>query len=249
MDTALSDTPQPEPEIRVPWGLLAVALGLVMPALVWASGLAISLASDEELDLSDAEIIANVIAQVVFLDGLLLVGIPAVVALWRYHAGWASLGLRDVDSRYWWWPIAATFGALVAVYAYSLVAVLITGDAPEQETDELFKSPSLLPLVGFAVVIVAPIAEEIFFRGFVFAGMVRPFGPIPAMLVSGLIFGMFHVTNVETIGLVLPIGAIGALFAWLYYRTGSLWIAIATHMLFNLVGFALGAATAWWGLA
>jgi membrane protease YdiL (CAAX protease family) len=249
MDTTLSDAPQPEQEIRVPWGLLAVALGLVLPALVWASSLALSLATDEEVDLSDGEIIANVIAQIVVLDGLLLVGIPAIVALWRYRAGWSSLGLRDVDTRYWWWPLAATVGALLAVYIYSLLLYLITGDTPEQETDELFKSPGLLPLVGFAVVIVAPIAEEIFFRGFVFAGMVRPLGAIPAMLVSGLIFGTFHVTNVETIGLVLPIGAIGALFAWLYYRTGSLYIAIATHMLFNLVGFSLGAATAFWGLS
>jgi membrane protease YdiL (CAAX protease family) len=217
-----------------------------MPALVWGSSLAFALATDEDLDLTDQEVIANIIAQVVFLDGLLLVGIPAVVALWRYHAGWTSLGLRDFDAKYWWWPLAATVGALVAVYAYAIVAILITGDSPEQETDELFESTSLLPLVGLAVVIVAPIAEEIFFRGFVFAGLIRPLGAIPAMLVSGLIFGTFHITNVETIGLVLPIGAIGAMFAWLYYKTGSLWIAIATHMLFNLVGFSLSAVSASW---
>lgn len=238
--------PGPEPSdatIHVPWGMLAVVLGLVAPGAIWAASLALSIASDGVDDLSDADIVLNVIAQIVLLDGL-LIAIPAGVALWRYRAGWSSLGLRSFDRRVWWWPLAATVGALVLVYVYAAIAMLIAGDAPEQDVDELFESRATLPLVGFAVIVAAPVAEEIFFRGFVFGGLVQPLGAPAAIALSGLIFGVLHITNVETIGLVLPIGGIGALFAWLYYRTGSLWISIATHMLFNAVGFGIGAGTA-----
>lgn len=242
MNTAAPQTTPSRDTIRVPWGVLAVVLGLLAPGVIWGSSLAISIAGGGVDDLSDAEIVANVIAQVVLLDGL-LIAIPAGVALWRYHAGWSSLGLRPFDMKLWWWPIVGTIGALVLVYVYALIAILIAGDAPNQDVEELFESRAVLPLVGFAVIVAAPVAEEIFFRGFVFAGLVRPLGAIPAIIVSGLIFGVPHITNAETVALVLPIGAVGALFAWLYYRTGSLWPSIVTHMLFNAVGFGVGAGT------
>jgi membrane protease YdiL (CAAX protease family) len=90
----------------------------------------------------------------------------------------------------------------------------------------------------------APLGEEIFFRGFIFAGLIRFAGPAWAMLVSGFIFSIFHVTSPETAGLVVPFTAVGALFAWLYYRTGSLWPSIGAHLLFNLVSFVLLASMA-----
>jgi hypothetical protein len=135
--------------------------------------------------------------------------------------------------------------AAIIVYGVVLTAVGAEGAVPEQEDlEELFASKAVLPLTAVATVIMAPVAEEIFFRGFVFAGMLRPFGPAGAMLTSGLLFGAFHVTGVDTIGLVLPFGAIGILFAWLYYRTGSLWPSIVTHLIFNLVSFIVLAAVA-----
>lgn len=92
--------------------------------------------------------------------------------------------------------------------------------------------------------IMAPLGEEIFFRGFVFAGLLRPLGLRAAMVLSGLLFGAFHVTGLDTLGLVVPFGVVGMLFAWVYYRTGSLWPTIATHLLFNLVSFVLLASIA-----
>ena len=83
---------------------------------------------------------------------------------------------------------------------------------------------------------------RLFFRGFVFAGLIRPFGLYPAMLISGLLFGAFHVSGAESAWLVPAFTAIGALFAWVYWRTGSLWYSVATHFLFNSVSFAILAA-------
>jgi hypothetical protein len=84
-----------------------------------------------------------------------------------------------------------------------------------------------------------PLAEEIFFRGFIFAGLIRYVGSFLAMAASGAIFALFHVTSGDTIGLILPFSLVGMMFAWLYYRTGSIWASIGAHMLFNAYSFVL----------
>lgn len=233
----------PETSVRAgiepkPWGLPAVLLALALPFLLWSSSLALSIADDTELDLSEGEIVANLVI-VIILD-VVLIGLAAGLSVWRYRLGWGTLGLRRFAGNFWWWPLAAAAAAHVSIIVYSLVMSSVGADAavPKQEDlDELFKSRTVLPLAGVATVIMAPLAEEIFFRGFVFAGLIRPFGVLGAMAASGLMFGAFHITSMETVGLVLPFGLIGMLFAWLYFRTRSIWISIGTHFLFNLVSF------------
>lgn len=221
-----------------PWGLPAVLLGLGVPVLLWASSLAASGVMETPDDLSQGQVVASLIFTI-FL-GFILIGLAAGFSLWRYRLGWEALGLRPFDRSFWWWPIVAAGAAHAAIIAYSVVLIVLGAEAaaPEQEDlDELFRSRAVLPLTGVATVLVAPVAEEIFFRGFVFAGLLRRLGVFGAMAASGFLFGAFHITSAETVGLVLPFGVIGMLFAWLYYRTGSLWTNIATHLLFNLVSF------------
>ena len=221
-----------------PWGLPAVLLALVVPALLLFPGLFL----DVPEDLSTGETVASLVGTLVLKDAL-FIGIAAGFAIWRYRLGWESLGLRPFDRNLWWWPLVAAAGALAAVMAYSAVLIALGADeaAPQQEDlEEILGDRAALPLAALAIVFVAPLSEEIFFRGFIFGGLIRPFGPTGAMLATGLLFGAFHVTGVDSLGVVLPFSLIGALFAWLYYRTGSLWPAIATHFLFNVVGFTGG---------
>jgi membrane protease YdiL (CAAX protease family) len=153
-----------------------------------------------------------------------------------------ALGLRSFDRDLWWMPLAAAGGAHLAIVAYSLVLSAVGAGAavPKQEDlAQLFRSPAILPLAGLATVIVAPIAEEIFFRGFIFGGLVRPLGVFGAMFVSGFIFGAFHIQSPSAVGLLLPFGFVGMLFAWLYYRTGSILPGMGAHFLFNLVSFVI----------
>jgi membrane protease YdiL (CAAX protease family) len=222
-----------------PWGLPAILLALVIPTGLLVPGFFLS----EPEELTTGEIIANLIATLILKDGL-FIGIAAAFAVWRYKQGWGGLGLRQVDSKYWWVPFVAAVGAIAAVATYSIVLSAVGADeaTPRQEDlEKIFDDPAALPIAAFAVVVMAPLSEEIFFRGFIFGGLIRPLGPIPAMLVSGLIFGAYHVTGLSSLGVVLPFSLIGAFFAWLYYRTGSIWLSIATHFLFNAVGFTAGA--------
>ncbi len=228
-----------------PWGIPAVLLALAIPLLLWVSALAISVAEGTADPLSDAEIIASLILTVIILDGL-FIATPASICIWRYKLNWGELGFRSFDRKDWYLPVLVAAGAHVGLIIYAAVLMLVGADAavPEQDIEDLFDSRAVLPVVGFATVIMAPLAEELFFRGFVFSGLIRPFGVGGAMLASGVLFGTFHVTGADSVGLIVPFSAIGASFAWLYYRTGSLWPSIGAHFLFNLVSFVVLASVA-----
>jgi membrane protease YdiL (CAAX protease family) len=227
-----------------PWGIPAILIGISVPMALWASSLGIAIAGEASTDLSSIEIITSLILTIVVLDGIFL-AVPMFVSLRRYRLGWEGLGFRSFDGDKLRMAVMAAAGAWGAVIVYGLLLTLIFGEgaAPEQDVEELFASKAVLPVVGVAVVLAAPFAEEVFFRGFVFPGLIRPIGVFGAIFGSGLLFAMFHVTGPESAGLIIPFTPIGMLFAWLYYKTGTLWTSIAAHLVFNLVSFILLALT------
>ncbi|MBN4064466.1 CPBP family intramembrane metalloprotease [Dehalococcoides mccartyi] len=79
--------------------------------------------------------------------------------------------------------------------------------------------------------ILGPIAEEIFFRGFVLRGLVKRFGIFRSLLLSSLIFGVFHIDP----GAIFPTFALGLALGWVYLKTGSIWPAMFAHGLHNTV--------------
>jgi membrane protease YdiL (CAAX protease family) len=79
--------------------------------------------------------------------------------------------------------------------------------------------------------ILGPIAEEIFFRGYVLPGLVKRFGIGWSLLLSSLIFGLFHIDP----GAIVPTFALGLALGWVYLKTGSIWPAMFAHGLHNTV--------------
>lgn len=87
---------------------------------------------------------------------------------------------------------------------------------------------------GFlSITIVAPILEELLFRGVIEGHLLnKGWAPKWAILVSALIFGVIHGNPAQ-----IPFAfLIGLLFGWLYYRTGSVLPGIAGHIINNLYG-------------
>jgi membrane protease YdiL (CAAX protease family) len=91
-----------------------------------------------------------------------------------------------------------------------------------------------LALYGVTTVLAAPLGEELFYRGLVFGGL-TPWGFLPAALVSSVLFAVSHLDP----GTLVPFTLVGLTVSWLYWRSGSLWDAIAFHFLFNLLTFIL----------
>lgn len=77
--------------------------------------------------------------------------------------------------------------------------------------------------------IVAPIAEEAFFRGVVFNAWYREGGRRAAYIGSSLLFGVIHLNLVAFVPIVL----LGLILAWVYERTRNILAPIAVHAVFN----------------
>jgi membrane protease YdiL (CAAX protease family) len=99
-------------------------------------------------------------------------------------------------------------------------------------------SPQILFMIVISAVLVAPLWEEVLFRG-LFYGALRRYVPahtaIPAV---GILFGLFHLPALTTI---VPMSVLGMLLCYLYEKTGRLTVPIALHFLFNAcqVGFMI----------
>lgn len=155
----------------------------------------------------------------------------------------AHFGLRP--ARVW-----SSVGFVVACYvAFILISagwVTALGIKDRQNlVVELGTQDSVLALVaaGFLSCIMAPICEELFFRGFLF-GALRKHGLLVATAVSGVAFGLAHVAS-SPIGFIVPLAALGILMALLYERTGSLYPPMGLHALNNSIAFGVGDGRLW----
>ncbi len=81
----------------------------------------------------------------------------------------------------------------------------------------------------------APLAEELFFRGLLLPILVRRWGPRPGLLISALLFAVMH----ADLGSFPALAIVAAGLALACARTGSVWVAILMHALFNAVNMGL----------
>lgn len=93
--------------------------------------------------------------------------------------------------------------------------------------------------VGFSILALAitpAVCEEVLFRGYVQRQAERGVGAAWGIVVSGIIFGLYHLRLTQA----LPLIALGLYLAYLAWRTGSLWIPIVVHFANNAFAVALG---------
>jgi membrane protease YdiL (CAAX protease family) len=87
-------------------------------------------------------------------------------------------------------------------------------------------------LFGIALVVAAPLAEEIVFRGFMFRGLAASrVGVAGAILIPSAIWSAMHV-QYEAF-LIVQIFILGTVFAWLRWKSGSTWLTIVLHAIIN----------------
>lgn len=101
-----------------------------------------------------------------------------------------------------------------------------------EEAYKLIASSSSLPELMFVIVVIALVpafAEEILFRGLVQRSFERGIGPAAGVLITGLIFGLYHLNPFS----VVPLIALGIYLGFLAMRANSLWVSIAAHFFNN----------------
>ncbi|MGB2630257.1 MAG: CPBP family intramembrane glutamic endopeptidase, partial [Candidatus Omnitrophota bacterium] len=106
-------------------------------------------------------------------------------------------------------------------------------EPPVQPIVEIFmkeKEPTILLMSTLFAAIFGPIAEEIFFRGFMYGAIKKTFGIFWAMIITSAVFSILHT---HVVGF-LPIMMLGLLLAFLYEKTGSLISCMSVHIAHNI---------------
>ncbi len=186
------------------------------------------------------------------LDAAVLIGsigfqltfamLTGLVVFWRINlVEW--LGLRWAK---WPWVFLIAPGVVGGMWAvFALIQGLgymewmeSLGVDAVQDTVRLLQKetdPAILGLMALAAVIIAPLCEEIVFRGYLYPVMKRFSGPWIAAICSGLIFAAAH----GSLAALLPLAIFGFVLAVLYEKTGSIWAPMAVHFCFNGATVAL----------
>lgn len=214
----------------VSWGQRQVGFGAGVVALTIALVFALGRGLERG---GGASSVSTVLAASAFVN---VVMAAAAYALGPRAAGGlrALFGERRQSlARMLGWAALAFFASFAATLVYALVAESVTDAAvptpiPASFLDEL---PLLTVLL---VVLVGPAAEEIFFRGFCFAGLMGRWGCWGAAAASSALFGLAHLDP----ALMGPAFVSGLVFAWAYWRTGSLWPVVLAHAARNAVALA-----------
>ncbi|MGD9894872.1 MAG: lysostaphin resistance A-like protein [Dehalococcoidia bacterium] len=236
--------PAPYRPDQAPWGWreIAIVVFLTMVALVAVFTVLAFLLNVLGIDSDEAE--TDAVASVALLLGQMVldfaaVGVAAAFSLRKYGLRPSAWGLVRPPKLNIGLILLTLVLCFVALGVYRGVTVALGLEDLEPQSNvptELFEHPAVVPLTLFLILAVAPFAEEMFFRGFIFHGMWSRIGFWPAAIGSGFFFSLIHVSSSDLIGLIVPFTIIGALLAWIVKRTGSLWNAIAVHFLFNAVG-------------
>ena len=233
--------PSDLPPARVPWSFLdAIVVYFVwLVALIFLGGLVL-------YGLQRA--VSQEMAQALLLPVTLLMLIGTTIGYVRLRHGREAPALLFGQRRPAWGDVG--FGVLagiaaLAILAFGLGTVLqLIAEALETElpnVQETFRQiagdAAAAPLLVAGSVLVAPVAEELFFRGMVFGALRSKLDFWPAAGISGALFALSHLqTTLEGYLLViLIIAPLGVWLAWVYERRRTLVVPILVHATFNLV--------------
>lgn len=146
------------------------------------------------------------------------------------------------------WPLVFAIAPLTVVSMWALFAGLYEmgymdlmdklGVEKVQETVMIFqkeKDVVVLVLMAIAAALVAPICEEIVFRGYLYPVAKRYIGPWMAALCTALVFSAAH----GSLAALLPLFVFGLVLVAIYEWTGSIWAPMAVHFLFNAATVAV----------
>lgn len=171
-----------------------------------------------------------------WLDGVVILAVIAFAA-GRLGSARKALGMSRMDLT---GPIAIGFRSYVTTFPWLLALLVVVASVmdwlgispPREPLHALIFEEERSWVLGLTIMLaclVGPVAEELYFRGVIYAALRQRLSRIAAMVLSGAVFAAFHLNPVG----FLPMMALGCLLAYLYERTGSLASPLAIHIFHN----------------
>ncbi|WP_193212679.1 CPBP family intramembrane glutamic endopeptidase [Luteolibacter marinus] len=174
---------------------------------------------------------------------LMLMAMVMFFVKWRVSlTSWLGLKWRQ-------WPFAMVIAPLTVFFMWCLMGALqlsgwngwleeSLGIESMQEAVQLLqeaKDPVVIALMAVAAVLVAPLAEEVIFRGYLYPAAKKFCGPAGGIIFSSMVFAAAHANVVA----LLPLFILAVILCLIYEATGSIWANISVHFLFNAATVAL----------
>jgi membrane protease YdiL (CAAX protease family) len=231
------------PDAWPPWTApIALAAGFIGANIGFIIVVAIVAAFGTEIDLDD--IPPGVLLGGTFAQDVAFVAAAVLFARLSGPVFAEHFGLRPA-------PFWRSVGLIVALYVGFTIFAAIWDqivDAPDDSEllDDLGvdENAALLIFGLFTVCVLAPLVEELFFRGFFYRALRNWAGVAGAAILTGLVFGAVHLASSPVEHLV-PLAVLGALFCLLYQWTGSLYPCIAVHAINNAIAFSVTQDWTW----
>ena len=216
------------------WGLVGGLLLVVIVPPLLVLPFDPKIASDPN-NASDAAILAT---QALF-DGFLIAIAIGMASEWHFNLRKAlgRLGWRRFEPSALGWMFAMLGTYYVGAIAFSALVVQPDQEDIGKELGVCSPGIGIAIFAVMAIVVLAPVAEEIFFRGFFFAGLRQRWSLWPSALLSGAIFGLVHAPTGPTAA--IPLAGLGVGLAWLYNKTGSLYPCMLAHFLNNAIAISV----------
>lgn len=116
---------------------------------------------------------------------------------------------------------------------YPISALIPKSEALKASFVEMFSDISIWSFI--TIVFLAPIFEELLFRGIMLQGLLKHSRPWPAILFSSFLFAFFHLNIVQLFSAFVG----GVFFGWVYWKSKNVWYAMWLHLVVNLSGLLL----------
>jgi membrane protease YdiL (CAAX protease family) len=226
------EPPPPRPEREPFWGYddLAIVLGLLFASIVViVLGAGLFAVFNPKVRDDPTPLL---LPTQVLLYGFIYLCFRLVLGIRYGRPVFRSLGWRRSNFNL---GVAAVGGAVLAFGVAGLAALLHTPKVPSP-IDKLASSPVSLALFGVMAVTIAPLFEELFFRGFIQPLLSRTFGVIAGVLLTAALFGALHAPEYSWAWqYAAAVSVAGAIFGWIRARTNSIIPSTIMHGCYNLV--------------
>jgi len=135
--------------------------------------------------------------------------------------------------------LVLTVAATALILGFELGFIELVG-IDDSDTDELGTGDGFVPALAFslAAIVVAPVAEEFFFRAFFYRALRNRLRVWSSTLITSVVFASLHLQYVTTPLVFVIIGAFAAACCLVYEATGNLFTVIAIHAIFNTLATA-----------
>ncbi len=179
-----------------------------------------------------------------FAFAVYTIGLLVALLVLRYLLGRRQLGWRDVGvtGRLSGTAVLYAFGGwLVAFFLFYFVetALASVGVRMFWNEGDFFGLDTIWRVIGIclATLVIAPIAEEILYRGYVLQALLTKFSPPLAAILSALIFASIHIAIGPGMVVYLFLG--GLIPAFLYIKFRSIYPCVLMHFLNNIVAYVV----------